>query len=198
MCNNLTSRKNTDITQIVSTKHKAIAIHKLIVVSLFLLQCALLSCNSNSTENSTDQPLLATGNIIKEGEISWDNKEPCIIQFSYAGSNFEAEACIKCRGGSSSKYYKHSYAIELDKKHSLAGLPNDDDWVLNANYIDKTFMRHKISYDIFKEMSPKNMAAQSAYIRLFINGNYTGLYVLMQEVNAGMLKLNKNKLLPIL
>ena len=62
---------------------------------------------------------------------------------------------IKCRGGISSKYNKHSFSLELEKKYSLAKLPIDDDWIINANYIDKTFMRHKICYDIFKEMNSK-------------------------------------------
>ncbi len=130
-------------------------------------------------------------NIVKEGDVGWNSKEACTIEYCTGGDTLILKAAIKCRGGVSSKYFKHSYSLELDDKFSVAGLPRDDDWILNANYIDKTFMRHKISYDLFREMSPNNAASQCAYVNLLLNGKPMGLYVLMQEINAGMLDLDR-------
>lgn len=137
-------------------------------------------------------------NIIKEGAIGWEEKQPCRIVYSTSRDSSEYAASIKCRGGVSSKYYKHSYSLELDRKQSLAGLPADDDWIINAAYIDKTFMRHKISYDLFREMNTKNVAAKSAYINVSINNNYRGLYLLMEEVNASMVGLDKSDSMAVL
>ncbi len=134
---------------------------------------------------------MPTINIKQEQEIRWDKKVPCILEYIDDDKIQELPARIKYRGGSSSKFYKHSFALELDDKYPLGNLPNDDDWVLNANYIDKTFMRHKISFDIFREMSAKNKAPQSAYVTINLNGNYEGLYVLMEKMNAGMIGLDK-------
>ncbi len=64
---------------------------------------------------------------------------------------------------------KMSFALELKDKMKFAGLPKDDDWILNANYIDKTFMRHVLSYELFRAMGEKNIAAKTAYINLKIN-----------------------------
>ena len=130
-------------------------------------------------------------NIIKEGPIRWKNKESCKIIYTDGWTEDKLSAKIKCRGGYSSKYYKHSYSLELDNKFCIGNLPKDDDWILNANYIDKTLMRHKISYDLFREMNAKNVAARSAYVNVSLNDRYDGIYVAMEEINASMVGLDK-------
>ncbi|HOZ31211.1 MAG TPA: CotH kinase family protein, partial [Bacteroidales bacterium] len=93
-------------------------------------------------------------------EIRFDKKQKCLIIFEgYSRFNIK-KSTIKCRGGFSSKFFKHSYRIELNDKFSPYGLPKEDDWILNANYIDKTFMRHKLSYDIFRMMGENNLAPE--------------------------------------
>ncbi len=140
---------------------------------------------------SCKQEGLPSIEIRKEGTIGWVEKEACTIVYSDTKNTDELPGKIKCRGGMSSKYYKHSFSLELEEKYSFANLPNDDDWIINANYIDKTFMRHKISYDLFREMNAKNVASKSTYVNVKINDQYEGLYVLMEKVNAGMIGLNK-------
>ncbi len=131
-------------------------------------------------------------NIEKDGQIGWKVKEPCNIVYSDNSENIILSAKIKCRGGVSSRYFKHSFALELNEKYSFCNLPYDDDWILNANYIDKTFMRHKLSYDLYRQMNNKNIASKSAYIKLKINDQARGLYVIMEEINASMLGLDRN------
>ncbi len=140
---------------------------------------------------SCKREVLPSIHIKKEGAIGWKSKEPCTFIYSDAANEYELFGKIKCRGGISSKYHKHSFAIELDNKFSLANLPCDDDWILNANYIDKTFMRHKISYDLFREMNENNVASKSSFITIRINDKYEGLYVIMEEINGAMVGLNK-------
>ncbi|MBP5413087.1 MAG: CotH kinase family protein [Bacteroidales bacterium] len=140
---------------------------------------------------SSDLPLLD----IQAGDVKWDKKSSCIIR--YNRQNLPAR--IKYRGGMSSKYDKHSFSVELDEKISLADLPKDDDYILNASYIDKTMMRHKICYELFREMNPqKNIAAQCAYVNVNVNGEYEGLYVLMEKITAKKAGLNKNDTMAML
>ncbi|MDG1517093.1 MAG: CotH kinase family protein [Flavobacteriales bacterium] len=141
---------------------------------------------------------IPTLNIKKDGAIGWKEKEECNIIYSDSQNIDELKAKIKCRGGMSSKYYKHSFSLELKNKYSLAKLSHDDDWIINANYIDKTFMRHKISYDLFREMNSENVASKSGYINVSINDKYEGLYLLMEEINASMIGLNKNDTMAML
>ena len=53
-------------------------------------------------------------------------------------------------------------------------------------------MRHKISYDLFNQMGKLNITPMCFYLNLVANNRPKGLYVAMQEVNAGMLGLVKS------
>ena len=101
------------------------------------------------------------------------------------------QAQVKGRGGTSRRYKKHSFALELDESRSVGGLQSDDDWVLNASVVDRTFMRNRLAYDLFAKFGSNNLAAQSTFVNVYINNNYTGLYHLCHEINGGYLNINK-------
>ena len=46
---------------------------------------------------------------------------------------------------------------------SILGMPADNDWVLIANYLDKTFLRNVIAYDIFRKMG--HYSTRMRYVR---------------------------------
>lgn len=130
--------------------------------------------------------------ILSQEPINWDKKTPCQINYSHSDTDTLLSAAIKFRGGMSSAYDKHSFSFELTEKYSFKSLPHDDDWVLNASYIDKTFMRHKLCYDLFREMNHHHAAAKCSYVHVQMDNSYEGLYVLMEQINAGMLDLDKS------
>ncbi|MDX1445000.1 CotH kinase family protein [Lishizhenia sp.] len=124
--------------------------------------------------------------------VGWEEKDSCSIL--YISSNFDTlhlKGGIKCRGGLSSAYGKHNYSLELNDKFELCGLPKEDDWILHANYIDKTFMRHKLSYDLFRQMSVNNIAPQSTFLTVSYNGEFHGLYTAIQRVNRSLIGAKK-------
>lgn len=116
-------------------------------------------------------------------EVKFDSKSRCRI--ICGGDTLSGRTHF--RGGYSSRFRKHSYAIELDKKHAVAGQPEDKDFILNASFIDKTFIRHKLSFDLFRMMSSINRAPICTYAELYTNGQYNGLYVVMQKMDASTL-----------
>ncbi|MDX2430812.1 MAG: CotH kinase family protein [Bacteroides sp.] len=136
--------------------------------------------------------------ITHEGPVGWKEKGACEVVYYAEGDSTMIPAQIKCRGGASSKFHKHSYSIEFDDNITFGDIPADDDWVLNANYIDKTFMRHKMSYDLFTQMGELNLAPKCFYMNLELNKKPRGLYVAMQEVNAGMIGLVKSDTMAML
>lgn len=156
-------------------------------ILLFIVTAVWLS----SCKPPAPQPL---PNIdITSNSIPRDHKIPCFIYYSENGELLKENAQVKWRGGISCLYPKKSYTFKMAHKMSLAGLPRQRSFILNSNYIDKTMMRHKISFDLFREMNPtKNLASQCAYVTVSLNGAYNGLYVLMQKLNAGSLGINKN------
>jgi hypothetical protein len=161
-----------------------VAKHLLIILTVLII----ISCGDK---------IIPTLNIKKDGAIGQKEKERCIIVYSDS-KKYELIGKIKSRGGISIKYHKQSFSLELEKKYSFANLPNDDDWIINANYIDKTFMRHKISYDLFREMNSKNVASKSTFINVSVNDKYRGLNVLMEKTNASMIGLNKRDTMAML
>lgn len=141
---------------------------------------------------------LPTLNIIPIKTIGWQEKSQCKVYYLNKNGHFELNGKIKYRGGFSAGFPKNSFSLELDSAFQFDNLPKNDDWVINANYIDKTFMRHKICYDLFKEMNKNNISSRSTYINLFINDTNKGLYLLMEEINASMIGLDKKDTMSML
>ena len=164
--------------------------HNQAILLILLTTSLAISCVKDNPED-IDPVLVPTVTIEADVPIGWDTKGPCTITYSAGSTYKELPAIIKYRGGSSAKYGKHSFSIELEKKYNFLFLPNDDDWILNASYIDKTFMRHKISYDLFRQMSRDNISSKSMYVNVSVNGQSQGLYLLMEEVNGGMAGIDK-------
>ncbi|HLW07120.1 MAG TPA: CotH kinase family protein [Marinilabiliaceae bacterium] len=155
-------------------------------VFLFCLQ----SCEKDLLEEQPEK--LFKLNIEVDQTIQPHQWTPMTLHYSENDKVTSYPGKIKRRGGYSISFPKHSYEIDLNKNISLAGLPKDDDWILNANYIDKTFIRHVISYELFTDMNENNEASKSQYIEVELNGKYNGLYVLMEKLDRSSLGINKS------
>lgn len=131
-------------------------------------------------------------NIIVDQEIPNDPKIDMVLEEILTDNIISYNGSIERRGGFSFSYPKHSYEIDFKADIPFANLPPDDDWILNANYIDKTFMRHTLSYDLFREMNPENEASQYKYTQLSLNGAYNGLYVIMEKLDRSSLGVDKD------
>lgn len=154
---------------------------------LGILLVGLFACSEKNEEETSHETQTNEIRIYTKNGIGWEKKSKCKIV--YQGKKFKGK--VKFRGGVSSKYDKHSMTLELKKGRSLGGLPKNDDWILNASYIDKTFQRHKLSYDLFRAMNPANRAAQCAYVPVYLNDHYQGVYVLMEKINGPWLGLSR-------
>lgn len=123
------------------------------------------------------------------GAIPKDHKVPVRIYHKDDSEVGILKGSIERRGGFSMSFPKHSYELDLDVDFALCDLPADDDWILNANYIDKTFIRHVMSYELFSDMGSYNLASKSSFVTLYLNGTYQGLYVLMEKLDKSSLGL---------
>ena len=130
-------------------------------------------------------------NLVYDGTITKDEETPISLEVSYQGGITTYTGEAERRGGFSIIYHKHSFELSLAEDASLAGLPADDDWILNANYIDKTSLRHVFAYDLFRDFNNQHRAAQTAFIEVSLNGVYNGLYVLMEKLDRSSLEVNK-------
>lgn len=152
----------------------------------------LVSCQKSTTNGRI--PLYTLKLFVDDVASTEIRHQKVPMQLLQTVDNYEVllqKGTIERRGGSSIIYPKYSYEIDLEQDVPLANLPMDDDWILNANYIDKTFLRHAFSYELFRKMRRENIASQCQYVELELNGTYRGLYVLMEKVDKSTLKVNK-------
>ncbi len=108
---------------------------------------------------------------------------------------------IERRGSSSGDFPQKSYGFETRDVNGttidtvLLGLPEENDWILYAPYNDKTCMRNIITYQLANEMG--NYASRTVLCELVLNGQYQGIYTLMEKVKRDENRVNIAKLLPI-
>ncbi len=156
----------------------------------------ILSCQNK--EHRLDNKIFKFNIVCRDSLIRIHQKSK-IRLFDQTDSNVVSyKGTIERRGGGSISLPKYSYEIDLKKDVALAGLPKDDDWILNATYIDKTFLRHILCYELFSLMNPNNIVAQHRYVQLEINGKYEGLYILMEKLDKSSLKIKKSDELAVI
>lgn len=160
--------------------------------------------------------LLPVIEIFTEEEIVDEPKTNSFLRINdpYFSNNgnfiqqYETYAGIEIRGGVSTHYPKVSYSIELwvdlnsrtSDDFPLLGLRDDDDWILDAMYIDKARMRNIVSFELWEaitEHEKENITDEISsihgkYIELFINNNYQGIYSLNEKIDRKQLNLDVN------
>lgn len=115
-------------------------------------------------------------------------------------NNYNGKVGIELRGSSSQMFPKKQYSIELrgsngqDIKQSLLGLPSEGDWILFAPYNDKTLMRDVLAYKLARSMG--RYASRSRYCELVMDGDYKGVYVLLEKIKRSEERVNIAKLNP--
>lgn len=107
------------------------------------------------------------------------------------GATNALPARLRYHGSSSQGYEKKSFAVALDAPAQLLDLQQGRNWVLQAAYVDRSLMRHKLSYDLFLALNTTNsprMASSSRFVEVIVNGRYRGIYLLMERVDGHLLK----------
>jgi hypothetical protein len=102
-------------------------------------------------------------------------------------NHFKGDIYIELRG-SSSNYYspKKSYGfkivdqLNMDMDTSILGLPSEHSFVLHAAYFDKTLMRNMLAYKIYGHFG--HYSPRTRYVELVINGQYQGVYLLVEKI----------------
>ena len=153
----------------------------------------------------TQLPLLK---IQSAGIISSGGKLPA--EFSYADDEqvLIAPIGINYQNSYLSSTPKKSYSIEfwtesgsgVGTNVQFGTMQSDDDYVLNSMYNDplriRTLNAHKIWLSIhqpsYLQEEPNALAgADVQYVEMFLNGHYSGIYLLSQQIERELLKLRE-------
>ena len=119
---------------------------------------------------------------------------------------YDRKARMNYRGSSSLNFLKKSYAfcpgdeicgdkkgidyVKTKKLNMLGiGSAKDKDWVLYAAAADPSLMRNRLVFDTYKEMTG-GWGVSSRYVELVVNGEYKGVYVMMDKITANKDRVN--------
>lgn len=152
----------------------------------------LLKINTFGQPIPDDPKILALLQVIDNG--------PGVRNQPFNTPAFEGAIGIEIRGSSSQTFPKKSFGFETwdalgnDLDTSLLGLPTESDWVLTANFTDKTLMRNVMTYELSRGMG--HYASRSRYCEVLLNGQYLGVYILMEKVKRNINRVDIAKLTP--
>ena len=133
-----------------------------------------------------------------DGAIGIINNPSGENNFFDAPNEYEGNIGVKYRGQSSLWFAKKSLGIEMrdalgnDMDTSFLDFPKEEDWILHGPYSDKSLMRNVLTMHLARSMG--QYASKTKYVDLFINGDYQGIYVLMEKIKRDKNRVDVAKL----
>ncbi len=128
-----------------------------------------------------------------------DNGEGKLNHVGDAAKGYEGYANMELRGRSSQRHPKLSFGVEtLDsvgekaKPTKLLGLPKEKDFVLTANYSDKSLLRNYMAYTLYGELG--RYAPRIRFVDVVIDGEYRGVYLLGEKIKRGSDRVDVSRL----
>ena len=73
-------------------------------------------------------------------------------------------------------------------------MPEENDWILHGPYTDKSLMRNSVIFHMGQMVD--RYTTRSRYCELFINGDYRGVYMLMENIKRDDNRVDIATLLP--
>ena len=147
-----------------------------------------------STENN--QPIVDDPRIVAHMGII-DNGTGVRNYLTDPFTNYDGRIEIEIRGSTSQQYPKKGYGFEtqdsLGNKIQVAvlGMPPENDWILYGPYPDKTLIRNVLTFDLARKMG--HYAADTRYCELVLNGDYRGVYIMMERIKRDVNRVNIKK-----
>ena len=111
---------------------------------------------------------------------------------------YNGKAGVEIRGFTSAGFPKKSFTVETryadgsNNNVKLLGLPTENDWVFNGPYPDKSLMRNALAYILGNQTG--RWSPRTRHFELFINGEYNGVYMLIEKIKRDKNRLDLAKL----
>jgi len=90
---------------------------------------------------------------------------------------------MRGRGNSTWGYPKKPYKLKLDSKAALMGIAKNKDWVLLANWVDRSQMRNWTAGEISRA-TDLDWTPTFRHVEVILNGEYQGVYNLTEQVEV--------------
>lgn len=113
-----------------------------------------------------------------------------ITDTAHPTNNYSGTMSVKGHGNSTWLYMpKKPYRVKLDSKSGLFGMNSAKSWILLANYGDKTMLRNYLAFYLSQTVGMA-WTPSSAFVELFVNGQYEGVYQVTEKVEVDKNRLN--------
>ncbi|MBT3979831.1 MAG: hypothetical protein HOE90_00680, partial [Bacteriovoracaceae bacterium] len=129
-------------------------------------------------------------NLLCDESINKEFKSSCSVD-THIGDTKEnfSNVLIKLKGKKSEPQI--GYGLYFEDKVNLFDIESSKTWRLTPLFRDLSFLREKLSNDLFQLLNPKLKIPKLNFIEVFINGNYNGLYLLHRKLTRKALGIKK-------
>jgi spore coat protein CotH len=139
----------------------------------------LIVINTNGQDIQDEPKITAEIKIIYNGQAALNHPDD-------PGNIYEGFCGIEYRGAYSQTLPQKPYGFETctasgdNNNVVLLGMPSENDWILLANYNDKTFMRNTLAFHLFEKMG--HYAPRARICEVMVNGEYMGIFILTEKI----------------
>ncbi len=129
--------------------------------------------------------------ILSDGKIVYDRK----ARMAYRGSsslNFQKKSYAFCPGDANCGDADKGPDYVKTAKLNMLGIGDaaDKDWVLYAAAADPSMLRNRMVFETYQAMRPGEWGVKSRYVELIINGEYKGVYLMMDKITQNKKRVN--------
>lgn len=91
---------------------------------------------------------------------------------------------LKGRGNATWACRKKPYSLTLSTEENLLGMGCGEKWILLANALDESNLHNYLAFELARK-TELGWTPGCAYVELYLNGEYNGLYLLTECVEVG-------------
>ena len=113
---------------------------------------------------TTPQAITSKDDWVKGSTMIMTNTDNTTSDVTYT------DVSIKGRGNSTWSYPKKPYAIKLDKKTEILGMPKHKRWALLANWMDRTLLRNAVAFEIARNTTSLEWTPRGQFVEVVLNG----------------------------
>jgi hypothetical protein len=155
---------------------------------------------------SSDLPIILIdthGQFIGDGRITADmtvidNGPGVRNSVTDAPDSCSGRIGIELRGVNSAQKPQKPYRVETqdspgnNRNVKLLGLPRENDWVFYSPYVDETLIRNALAFRLANDIG--RYASRTRFFELVLNGDYQGLYVLLEKIKRDKNRVNVSEM----
>ena len=152
----------------------------------------VIMVNSVAVSNLPMVIITTPNNVEITSKTEWYKNSNIRIIDEDGNECMNASTSVRGRGNSTWNYPKKPYAIKLDSKAEVLGMPKHKRWVLLANWMDRTLLRNDVSFEIARRIM--EWAPRGQFVELYLNAKHQGNYYLCEQIKVDKNRVNVDEL----